>query len=945
MRSEKGERKGEIKNKVFSLLATHLLFSAKTSKFLAAFGNAQGSVWPMSLGDLRSLVLLCVISLVTAAPTIHIVSESSNDVYKFAAQGAVGKISRHDTVDSALSAAATGDGLMIMADAMRAPEKIPQTDTTRNITSAQWAKMADLKLNAFVEFPASLPPSLGHSSILGVKQTLWERVVVTKGMGKLPAMALLHPHKHVDFVIFPASLIPSAELVIAKVAGYDNASYGLPSPNVTFPLLVTHGNVMLAATQLSHCRTRRFAPTTGWAAVIIRIFGFVSGGTAQLPSAEKLWAAPVTPSFSSTEPLPPDAELQAMVRGVQYYRNARLMPNAKRATDLAGLHCGKGAATSDACEAFARLAPPFQGESGDGQLGMFEGYTSDISIDGSQPMSIGMRADCTGESSASFAVRSVVTKNTSDAAVARNLLNYAHVHSGFSQPWVVGGGAQLDSQRPWASTGDSFGILAWTTNDGAYERFYKDDDARGLLGAITTAGVLKSDRWHTTIAAATLGNLRFTSRGGFGPDSGGFADRGTDDWRKTYNSEGTPSYSPHYESYQWAVYLWGYSVSGFAPLLERSQAGLSTYMRGYPTKWVPTSNGIAMQRARIILPLVFLVRANNTALHREWLLTAINGLLTRQHCPNAADTNTDASAGASGWCALTEELSHPGWAKATRVPDNSDYGTFEAPLNQENTDPVSDFLYTSNFALLGLHEAAALMSATAGDKDGFNSSVVAMTKHAEDSLTEYIVRIQAKSTIHPEVDGAFFRAFDYKKWEAWASDADIGWGAWSVESGWTQSWITIVLGLRLLNTSVWDLGQSMIDTGIKQDFDSHIATMFWQPPPPPPAPCLNASAPGVAPAGTGPRATVYFNLSSTDEALCSRNGVPVHVAYAGNICGEGNNGSKAVRWTAMHTLDVPKGLDPKACSWSAIGDPLDIPKYFGGCGEPGSAVALPSEVC
>jgi hypothetical protein len=97
----------------------------------------------------------------------------------------------------------------------------------------------------------------------------------------------------------------------------------------------------------------------------------------------------------------------------------------------------------------------------------------------------------------------------------------------------------------------------------------KDDDARGLLGAITTAGVLKSDRWHTTIAAATLGNLRYTSRGGFGPVSGTFDHIG--DWRDTYNSEGTPHYSPHYEAYQWAVYLWGYSVSGFAPLLERAQ--------------------------------------------------------------------------------------------------------------------------------------------------------------------------------------------------------------------------------------------------------------------------------------------------------------------------------------------------------------------------------------
>ena len=44
-------------------------------------------------------------------------------------------------------------------------------------------------------------------------------------------------------------------------------------------------------------------------------------------------------------------------------------------------------------------------------------------------------------------------------------------------------------------------------------------------------------------------------------------------------------------------------------------------MNNYPTKWVPTSNGIGMQRARILLPLAFLVRANDTKLHRQWLQT------------------------------------------------------------------------------------------------------------------------------------------------------------------------------------------------------------------------------------------------------------------------------------------------------------------------------------
>jgi len=35
-----------------------------------------------------------------------------------------------------------------------------------------------------------------------------------------------------------------------------------------------------------------------------------------------------------------------------------------------------------------------------------------------------------------------------------------------------------------------------------------------------------------------------------------------------------------------------------------------------------------------------------------------------------------------------QELSHPGWGGSTRVPNNADYGTFEAPLNQANDDPV-----------------------------------------------------------------------------------------------------------------------------------------------------------------------------------------------------------------------------------------------------------------
>jgi hypothetical protein len=55
-----------------------------------------------------------------------------------------------------------------------------------------------------------------------VEQTIFERVVVSNknGLGpELTPLALLHPHKLVDYAVLPASLLSSADLAIAKVAG------------------------------------------------------------------------------------------------------------------------------------------------------------------------------------------------------------------------------------------------------------------------------------------------------------------------------------------------------------------------------------------------------------------------------------------------------------------------------------------------------------------------------------------------------------------------------------------------------------------------------------------------------------------------------------------------------------------------------------------------------
>ena len=74
----------------------------------------------------------------------------------------------------------------------------------------------------------------------------------------------------------------------------------------------------------------------------------------------------------------------------------------------------------------------------------------------------------------------------------------------------------------------------------------------------------------------------------------------------------------------------------------------------------------------------------------------------------------------------------------------------------------------------------------------------------EDKLCRFICRIQAVSEDQPYLNGAWLRGFDWELWDYYGSAADSGWGAWSVESGWTCSWISVTLALRGLNKSLWD---------------------------------------------------------------------------------------------------------------------------------------------
>jgi hypothetical protein len=196
-------------------------------------------------------------------------------------------------------------------------------------------------------------------------------------------------------------------------------------------------------------------------------------------------------------------------------------------------------------------------------------------------------------------------------------------------------------------------------------------------------------------------------------------------------------------------------------------------MEAYPKGW---RWGDSMERARILLPLAWLVRVEDTPEHRAWLGRIANDLIATQHACGA----------------LPENLKGTGGGHYVIPQSNEAYGTGETPLIQSNGDPASDQLYTTGFALLGLHEA-------------FAATGEAAYREAGERLAQYLARIQVKSEALPYLDGAWFRAFDYRRWDYWSSSADIGWGAWSVEAGWGPAWITAVMGLRIKETSAWEM--------------------------------------------------------------------------------------------------------------------------------------------
>ena len=409
-------------------------------------------------------------------------------------------------------------------------------------------------------------------------------------------------------------------------------------------------------------------------------------------------------------------------------------------------------------------------------------------MDGRHAISRQLRADCHGEMAMLLSCADALLSDRSLGAysyreVATNLLDLVYLHS------VAGRGPRVDPESP------SYGLINGNLEAGEAEGvYYADDSARRQLGTMASSALLETDRWDERQLLELLATFRTTGPWGFRCARLEEPDLHRNGWQDYWrNSEGRwegGRYWPHYQAYMWATFLWLYDKTRFAPLLERTRRGIRLLMERFPDGWDSEANRHETERCRMLLPLAWLIRVDDRLEHREWLRQIKEYVLGAQH--------------ASG--AIRQRV-------VRETTANEQYGTGECALIQANGDPATDLLYATNFAFIGLHEAAA----ATGDCD---------LKKAEDLLADFLVRVQIRSEARPELDGGWYRGFDFQRWNYWGSDGDVGWGVWCVETGWTVGWIGSTFALRQMGTSLWELTRN---SRIHQYMDKHRPAMLPDP--------------------------------------------------------------------------------------------------------------------
>ncbi|WP_129721271.1 hypothetical protein [Xylanivirga thermophila] len=368
----------------------------------------------------------------------------------------------------------------------------------------------------------------------------------------------------------------------------------------------------------------------------------------------------------------------------------------------------------------------------EGRMGVLEGIGSEIYPDGTQTMLSNIRADCIGETSMAFMLYSLLKDDYKYMEISNHLTK-----------------ACFDFFQ--IKDGQYKGMIRWS-NEG-WSVCYQDDVARAIMPYLFKCLYL-GDKTYINNCIEALDFLVNTT----GID--GLRIQRTDNINLTVADmeklEDVPGNFPsaHYNGYYLASLLLTYRLTGIQRFRDVGIRGMESIIKVYPN--TVREHSQTQELCRLVLPSAFLYWITGEDAHREFLYRVVNDLEQYRH--------------SSG--------SYLEWDEGYKATLSKNEGG-ECSLLIENGDPVVDMLYSINWLPMAFMQAYFIT----GDS---------YFKDLWKNISKFMMDAQISSSDN-KLNGGWARGLDVELMEVFASPYDVGWGPWSIESGWTVA--EIVSGL------------------------------------------------------------------------------------------------------------------------------------------------------
>ncbi|WP_053362667.1 hypothetical protein [Bacillus sp. FJAT-27251] len=220
------------------------------------------------------------------------------------------------------------------------------------------------------------------------------------------------------------------------------------------------------------------------------------------------------------------------------------------------------------------------------------------------------------------------------------------------------------------------------------------------------------------------------------------------------------SMNPHFEAIVHAAFIQAYYVSQDDKFLQAAHQGTLTLLDNKEDLKFMYSKTAGYSRFLLSLAQVYTV-TKDAAIHKG-LHEVIEYLSQKQHKLGGIEESDN--------------------------PDPERYGMEDTGVFRFNGEGIADQLYTNNFLTMNAWEAWK----AAGDP---------AIQNLHDNLVNYIASIQISSQ-QKEFDGGWMRSLHLDSFEYFGNNGDTGWGAYVIESGWTNAITLSGLLLKVMDQSL-----------------------------------------------------------------------------------------------------------------------------------------------